>query len=177
MNAENQNLVLKHKKSGKRSSAPDQLNLAATLLAVEMTATGKGGGISSLLLPKTPAEQSKIRSVAEIYKPQYVKARPGKHLPAKNVRERLRDYIKDDGLVCSLAILFERSDRPSTSIAHQFSVKAFKHWFDKEITIAGSPIKTLLRQRAPLLLESPRGVVWWQLAFSERKKRRVNNIQ
>lgn len=177
MSAVNQKLVLKHKKSGKQSSARDQLNLAAILLAVEMTATGKGGGISSLLIPKTPAAQSKISGVAAIYRPQYVKSRNGKKPPfKKNVREQLRDYINDDNLVCCLALLFEKSYRSSTSTAHQFSVKAFKHWFDKQITIAGSPIKTLLRQRAPLLLESPRGLIWWRLAFSARKKRRVNAI-
>jgi hypothetical protein len=176
MSAVNQKLVLKHKKSGKQSSARDQLNLAAILLAVEMTATGKGGGISSLLIPKTPAAQSKISRVAAIYRPQYVKSRNGKQPQLKNVREQLRDYINNDTFVCCLALLFEKSYSSSTSTAHQFSVKAFKHWFDKQITIAGSPIKTLLRQRAPLLLESPRGLIWWRRAFSARKKRRVNVI-
>ena len=177
MSAVNKKLVLIHRKSDKQSSARDQLNLAAILLAVQLEATGEGGGISSLLIPKTPAAKSKISSVAAIYRPQYVKSRNGKDPKLKkNVRAQLRDYINDDNLVCCLALLFEKSNRSSTSTAHQFSVKAFKRWFDKQITIAGSPIKALLRQRAPLLLESPRGLIWWRLAISARKKSRVNGI-
>lgn len=175
MSEDDGHLVLKRKDSGKVASRKDQQKIALTLRAQQLTNEGKGGGIVSLLLPRSPKEKDKISKIKKIYFVQKVKPRPGKK-SLKVDRLLLSEAVNNDELIFKLSVEFHAFLGNSPS-PHAISYKAFSRWVKVELAKKDSAAYIIVYQLAPILLEIERGDRWWSDALAMRKKRRVKDIQ
>ena len=167
-------LVLKRKDSGKIASRKDQKKIAQTLKAQQLTDDGQGGGIVSLLLPKSPQEKNKISEMANIYGVFIVKPRSGKKT-GKVDRFELSAAVNNDELICKLALQFGTFVGKNPS-PHAISAKAFSRWVKGELAKKDSAVYRITYKYAPILLEIERGHRWWADAIALRKKRRVKDM-
>lgn len=168
----NQHLVLKRKTNGKIASRKDQSQKAVQLKAVQLTESGTGGGITSLLLPKSAKEKAKIDVIGEIYEVLPVVVRTGKKANkrgTKTVRQELNSAIENDELMARLAVLYEKQ------LGHNFgtrrtSGKDISGWIRGELIKRDSPAYRAVQSLASILLEVDRKDRWWADAFARRRK-------
>ena len=166
MNA--QRLVLRNRVSGKIASRKDQRRIALILEVERLAAGGKGGGITSLLLPNSPKEKAELAKIRRIYTACRVKARPGSKSKTSD-RNALHLAVNDDSLIAKFAVLFGKhiGDKPGPQMT---SVKAFTRWLKKELKNTNSIAYKTALKLAPVLLEVDRNDRWWESAFAERRK-------
>jgi len=166
MNA--QHLVLRNRVSGKIASRKDQRRIALILEVERLAAGGKGGGITSLLLPNSPKEKAELAKIRRIYTACRVKARPGSKSKTSD-RNALHLAVNDDSLIAKFAVLFGKhiGDKPGPQMT---SVKAFTRWLKKELKNTNSIAYKAALKLAPVLLEVDRNDRWWESAFAERRK-------
>ena len=72
-----EHLVLRHKASGKIASRKDQKAKALIMEAQRLIDDGLGGGITSLLVPKSAKDKAEIAKMGKIYAVSRVGARRG----------------------------------------------------------------------------------------------------
>ena len=167
-----QHLVLKRKANGKIASRKDQLQKAAQLKAVQLTDDGHGGGIVSLLLPKSAKESNQIASIGEIYNASTVAGRNGQKTKAKGkrtVQQELDEAIQNHNLFASLAVLYEAHIGPDPG-PHQTGGREIAGWIRGELAKNNSPTFLAVGRLAPILLEVDRSLRWWTDAFTQRRK-------
>ena len=61
-------LVLRSKKTGRVASRAEQKKIALRLKAIQLCASGRGGGVVSLLLPQTKREAMELQRASSRYK-------------------------------------------------------------------------------------------------------------
>lgn len=165
---EARHLVLKHLKTGKVASRPDQLQRAIELEAVQLTESGAGGGIVTLLLPKSAEAFAKIDGIREVYEVVRVKSRTGKP-DEQTVRQMVRAGVQNDALMVTLCALFaaQVGDTPGPQAT---SIKAFTHWLNIQLKNKKSRAYNTMAKMAPELLADQRSDRWWADAIARRKK-------
>ena len=148
---------------GKRAGHTNQFLLACQLRAVQLTAAGQGGGIVSLLLPKTVSEKTKLQNLANRgYKAKTVAIR-------SNSRKEVRDAIMSDELMVALAELF-LNEKGSSHKAMSALVREFSDWVCKKLRDhRTNQVQRIVKRAHPELLDrtSPD---WWKKRIAQRKK-------
>ena len=160
--------VLKSKSTGKIASRKDQGAKALTLEAQRLTNEGSGGGIPSLLLPKSTKEKAELATIDEIYKVSRVKTRESEK-NGKSNKAALAEALKDDDLIARLAVLYGKSIEKSQA-PNLTSAKAISRWLKRELGCKNSAAYSLVLHKAPILLNVERSDRWWADAFAQRKK-------
>ena len=163
-----QRLVLRSKSTGKIASRKDQGQKALAIEAQRLTNEGFSGGITSLLLPKSAKEKAEINAIKEKYKVDKVITRRGEQ-SLKSDKTSLAKALKDDDLICKLAVLYGNSIG-NIQAPHLTSAKAFNRWLKDELARKNSTVYAIVLERAPILLNVERSDRWWADAFAQRRK-------
>jgi hypothetical protein len=163
-----QRLVLRSKSTGKIASRKDQGKKALVIEAQRLTNQGLSGGITSLLLPQSAKEKAEIAAIKEKYEVDKVKTRRGEQT-GKGDKAKLTKALKDDDLICKLAVLYGNSIG-NIQAPHLTSAKAFNRWLKDELARKNSTVYAIVLERAPILLNVERSDRWWADAFAQRRK-------
>ena len=163
-----QRLVLRSKSTGKIASRKDQDVKALALEAQRLTKEGLGGGIASLLVPKSPKEKAQIAAIDKIYQASRVKTRQFEK-NGKSNKAALAEALKDDDLIVRLAVLYDKSIENSQA-PNLTSAKAFTRWLKRELVRKNSAAYSVVLHKAPIFLDVERSDRWWADAFAQRKK-------
>jgi len=109
-----EHLVLRNKLSGKIASRKDHLKLAMTLEACRLEELKMGGGIVSLLLPRTLQQKRVLYEVSKNFAPDRVFARSGvKKINSDKLN--LTKAIKDDNFWSNLAAAYASKNAQDTT--------------------------------------------------------------
>ena len=154
--------VLQSKASGKQASRADQAALANRLKAKEISKAGYGGGISDLLLPRTPKEKATLQNVENLYDAVEVTMRAG------GERAEAREEVeKEHALIVALAELYFRSARYTR---HQsVTIKSFTCWICDELLNHRTEACKLIFKHSPALADR-QNPDWWQKRIALRRK-------
>lgn len=163
-----EHLVLRHKASGKIASRKDQKAKALIMEAQRLIDDGLGGGITSLLVPKSAKDKAEIAKMGEIYAVSRVGARRGNKSGTSD-RKLLKTAVKNDVLIAKLAVLFGAfvGKKPGP---HAIAAKAFTRWLKVELTKKNSAAYQIALTDGHILFDVDRGDRWWADAFSQRRK-------
>lgn len=159
--------VLKNKQSKKIASRKDGDAMAIRLEAQRLTDAGKGGGIVSLLLPKTEQERAEITAIREINEPSWVIPRRGK--PGRLTERQAPRWAIKNPLMVLLDEAYAAHIGPQPG-PHANSVKAFTRWIQKQLADKKSRGYKAVLELAPALLEVERGDRWWADAIAGHRK-------
>lgn len=162
-----QHLVLRSKVTGKIASRKDQEMIALRLKAIQLSASGRDGGVLSLLLPQTKREATELQRASLRYDVVEVRKR------STGERERVREALeKNDALMVGLAELYLRAIKHS---AYKILVSKFAIWVCAELEIHNSDVSKLVFSNCPALADrhSPS---WWEKQIAQRR-RNLKKIQ
>ncbi len=168
-----EHLVLRNKFSGKIASRNDHLKLAMTLEACRLEELKMGGGIVSLLLPRTLEQKKVVYKVSKNFAPDRVFARSG----VKKINSDKLNFtkaIKDDNFWTNLAAAYG-SKIGNKHGPQRITAKAFTQWLKKELKNKCGLVYKLTKISYPVLLDVSRADRWWADAISQRRKRRVKD--
>jgi len=151
-----------NRKTGKHASINGHQNLINRLSAMDLHSVGRGGGITTLLLPRSVADQRKMDKIISTYKVKSVVTRSNRE------RNNTCDAVMDDALMANLAILFEQEcgHKPKCIGA---PVREFSLWVTEQLTDNRSKVSKLTETRYPELPN--RKASWWKRQISKRLKR------
>jgi hypothetical protein len=127
-----------------------------------LTASGRGGGIVSVLLPTTAKAMRRLER-DRAYQLARVRKRSG------GERERARD------LEVIARFLWEAIILKGPNLNSAWQVKRFLCWIVQSLKDRRSPLYAWACREAPLLVEKERSLRWWQERAAELKKCRVNH--
>lgn len=161
MNGEPKHLVLIGP-NGKQAGRKDQARIAHQILCVELNSTGRGGGITKLLLPRSALEHKKLKKLQlRGYTVKKVAIR-------KHQRTNIRDAVTDSLLV-DLAEKF-LSEKSSSPRAMSAIVREFSNWIsnklkDHQVT----EVRSVVAMAHPDLVDRI-SADWWRKRIAQRKK-------
>ncbi len=136
------------KRDGKVVSGIETALRALAVRADFLQRQGRGGGISSLLLPTEGRGVRRLIRDRAAYQLALVKSRrPG-------IRQAIREQAGSEALLIEAIQRYPAGER--------LTVKAFAQWFLREIQKRGSWAHNLARVHAPDLLEAGRSVGWFR---------------
>jgi hypothetical protein len=153
------------------SSSPDQSVRALRLKADELTETGQGGGIVTLLLPKDETQARRLVKDKTMYSPDEVKPRKGE-VKTRPKFAATREPFERDYVHKYLYDQFILTLEPDSSL-RQRSVKAQCRWLQGEISKKEGEVYRYLSQQAADILESNRSFRWLQDRLSRNEKCRA----
>jgi len=156
----NHHFVLVNKKTGKQASIKGHHNLANRLFALTLHSTGRGGGITTLLLPRTVPDQQNIRKLMATYEVKQVVTRTTK------ATKIARNAVMDDDLMACLAVMFEHAHRGKPRRLNA-PVREFSSWVSAQLDNGTSEVSKLTGGRYPEL--ASRKASWWEKQISRRK--------
>lgn len=149
---------------GRQAGRKDQHLVALKIVALQLSASGEGGGIADLLTPKSTKELNGLKRLIDLgYSVKQVK-------PRSNLAKDVREAVMSDKLIAQLAVRFELDK--AEQIKHMQAVsRSFSEWICKNLTAAGqNDIKILIRNTHPEL-ENRIKPGWWQDQIGERVKK------
>ncbi len=155
-------LVLRSKKTGKVASRTDQNMIALRLKAIQLSASGRGGGIVSLLLPQDERDERTLQKASARY--QVVEVRKRK----LGERKKVRSVVLQDAVVLAkLANLYWESlrDEPIRGTVHGFA-----KWVCSELKDHHSDVCKHVVAICPALADRTRPG-WWEKQIANRRNR------
>jgi len=161
-----QHFVLRSRATGKIASRKDQEMIALRLKAIQLSTSGGGGGVLSLLLPKTKREATELQRASLRYEVSEVRKR------STGERQRVREALeKNDALMVGLTELYLRAIKNS---AYKILVSKFAVWVCAELENHNSDVSKLVFSNCPALADrhSPS---WWekQIALKRKNLKRI----
>jgi len=135
------------KLNGKIISDSKLQHRALVWAADDLWQLGLGGGIASLLLPRTAIQRQQLQSDRRKYTLDKVRVRD------KGRRGAMRDVATSPEVLPQLIALY-----PS----HKASKKDFGNWVFEQVATPRSKVRALLALRAPELIEDARSAEWWR---------------
>ena len=154
-------LVLRSKKTGKVASRTDQNMIALRLKAIQLTASGRGGGIVSLLLPGSERDKKALEKASLRYEVVEVRMRPNQE------RQRVRSEIEEnDFLIEALEDLYLKS---INQIPHKILLRDFAKWICTEMANHKSDACQLVFSVCPALPDRQKPS-WWEKQIAQRRK-------
>lgn len=154
-------LVLRSKKTGKVASRTDQNMVALRLKAIQLSASGRGGGIVSLLLPRSDRDKKALEKASMRYEVVEVRKR------STQERQRVRSEIGgNDFLVAALADLYIRSIKQSP---YKIFLRDFARWICTEMANHKSDACELVFSVCPALADR-QSPSWWEKKIAQRRK-------
>jgi len=141
---------------------------ALILEAQQITKKGFGGGVASLLLPRSPEDEDQLAKIGEIYSVDRVKARPGKK-SGQSDRKALQAALVNDELIAKLVSIYGEyiGSEPGPQSG---AVTAFTNWLQRELDNPHGRAYEVVLALAPVLVEVKRSNRWWETAFAKRRK-------
>ena len=145
------------KKGAKVASGTDVHTRALVRRAEMLERQGFGGGIVSLLLPKTETGRRRLSHDRDLYQLRRVRPR------STGERGRARDpqLIGDFLFAC---LMLKESPNPAWT-SEQFLI-----WVIEALRDQTSPIYKLAKANFSLLVEHPRSLRWWQHRLTELRR-------
>jgi hypothetical protein len=149
---------------GKRAGLRLGNTIALQMLAIELCATGRGGGIVALLLPNTPKEWNYVFSLtAKGYSYKEVQ-------PRRTIRSEIREAAVSDNLIVQLAILFEKdkgwSKKAISAVNREFSI-----WVTQNLReLPRNKVKIVIEKSHPELLNRT-SIDWWKKQLNQRLRK------
>lgn len=161
MNATPKHLVLVGP-NGKQAGRKDQARIAHQMLSVELNSSGKGGGITKLLLPRTAVEYRKLEKLK----------RRGYTVKKVAIRSHHRNNIRDavtDALLVNLAEKF-LSEKGKSPRAMAAIVREFSNWIsDKLKDHQAIEVRSIVAMAHRDLVDRT-SADWWRKRIAQRKK-------
>lgn len=150
--------------AGKQAGRKDQHIVALQILAIQLSASGSGGGIVNSLIPKSTKELEKLKSLIDRgYTIKNVSPRP-------NLAKEVREAVMSDELMAKLAVRFEL-DKAEKLQYMQAITRSFAEWICERLTADGNnDIKNLVKS-AHHELANRTQPGWWKEQISERVKK------
>jgi glutaredoxin len=154
-------LVLRSKKNGKVASRTDQNMIALRLKAIQLSASGRGGGIVSLLLPGSKRDKEVLEKASSRYEVVEVRKR------STQERQRIRSEIEGNNfLIVALANLYLKSINQSP---YKILLRDFARWICTELANHNSDACELVFSVCPALADR-QSPSWWEKQFAQRRK-------
>ncbi len=149
---------------GRQAGRPDHRKIAYQITAIELTKKGRGGGIVSHLLPKSPREKRVLKNlVSRGYKAKEI-------LTRISYRKDVREVIRNDDIIAQLAVRyeFERGNRIEESSA---VIPDFSEWLCQKLSdTSPNEIKRIVGAAHDELLNMKRPD-WWKKQLNHRVRR------
>lgn len=149
---------------GRQAGRRDQRKIANQIAAIQITESGRGGGIISALLPRTTQESDRIEKlIRRGYTTRSVLVR-------KNRSKVIREAVMDDALIVKLAIYFE-NEKGHSPRAMKAVIREFSNWVCSKLKGTNlNNVRKLIEARYPDLADrtSPH---WWRTQLSVRAKK------
>ena len=148
---------------GKQAGLQNQRMIACKLQAIRLNSIGKGGGITSLLLPKNKLESEKLRQYIDRgYTVKKISVRT-------NRRQAVRDAVKSDELIVALAEMFlaEKGSSPRVMAA---PVREFSNWICANLKDQNLNRVRNIVAKANRELGQRTEPDWWRKQIANRKK-------
>jgi hypothetical protein len=149
---------------GKQAGRTDQREIARQIAAIELTKKGRGGGILSLLLPKSPREKRILRDlVSRGYKVKKI-------LTRTSYRKDVRQAIRNDEIIAQLAVHYDLERRNSTE-ATSAVIPDFSEWVCQKLSdTSPNEIKRIVGSAHDELLNMKQSD-WWKKQLKQRVRR------
>jgi hypothetical protein len=148
---------------GKQAGHKNQHRVALELRAIELTRAGMGGGIISLLMPRSKKRADKLREYID--RGYTVRAVPIRDSSRRDVREA----IASDELLATLLAHFDREKQLAKNEIRAH-VREFSTWVCEKLSDhRPNQVRRLVREAHPDLADrtSPD---WWRKQIARRKK-------
>lgn len=148
--------------SGKQAGRKDQARIARQLFCVELNSSGRGGGITKLLLPRSALEYKKLKELqTRGYSHKMVAIR-------KHHRIDIREAVTDSLLV-RLGEKF-LSEKGSSGLAMSAIVREFSIWLTNKLKDHRSnEVRSIVAMAHPDLVDRT-SKDWWRKQIAHRKK-------
>lgn len=148
--------------NGKQAGRKDQAQIAHQILSVELNSSGRGGGITKLLLPRSALEYKKLEKLQlRGYTVKKVEIR-------KHRRTNIREAVTDSLLV-HLAEKF-LSEKGSSPCAMSAIVREFSNWISNKLKDHhATEIRSVVAKAHPDLVDRT-SADWWRKRIAQRKK-------
>ena len=149
---------------GRQAGRTDQHKIARQLAAIKLTKKGRGGGIVSLLLPKSSREKRVLRDlVSRGYKVKEI-------LTRNSYRKDVREAIRNDDLIAQLAVHYEL-ERGNSNLATPAVIPDFSEWLCQKLSDTSSnEIKRIVGLAHDELLNMTQPD-WWKKQLNQRVRR------
>ena len=161
MNARPKHLVLVGP-NGKKAGRKDQARIAHQMLCVELNSSGKGGGITKLLLPRSTGENKKLEKLQ----------RRGYTVKKVAIRTHQRNNIRNavtDSLLVHLAEKF-LSEKAASPRAMWAIVREFSNWISNKLKDhQATRVRSIVAMAHPDLVGRT-SADWWRKRIAQRKK-------
>jgi hypothetical protein len=145
------------KKGAKVANGADVHKRALVRRADMLHRQGLGGGIVSLLLPKTDKAQKRLQRDRDLYQLRRVRPR------SIGERGRARDPQMIQAFLLGCLLL-------KVDLGPAWSAEQFLKWVNAGLENRTSLIYQLAARDFPLLLEHPRSLRWWRNRVTELRK-------
>lgn len=147
---------------GKLAGRKDQAQIALQIYCDELNSGGLGGGISTLLLPKTTVQRKNIEKLL------------GRGYTVKEVRVRRHDRVNvrkavTDELFARLAVRFA-AEKGHSKRAMSAVVREFSNWISNKLSDPKPNEIILLVAKAHPELPNRKSAEWWKQQIAQRKK-------
>ncbi len=149
--------------NGKQAGRNDQARIAHQLLSVALNSSGRGGGITKLLLPQSAVEYKKLEKLRlRGYTVKKVAVRTHRR---NNIREAVTDSL--------LADLAEKflSEKGSSPRAMSAIVREFSNWISNKLKDhQATKVRSIVAVAHPGLVDRT-SADWWRKRIAQRKKK------
>lgn len=150
--------------AGRQAGRKDQHIVALKIVAIQLLASGAGGGIINSLIPKSIKELVNLKNLIDRgYTIKSVTPRP-------NLAKEVREAVMSDELMAKLAVRFEL-DKAENLQYMQAITRSFSEWICEQLTSDGNnDIKYLVKSAHPELANRT-NPGWWKEQISERVRK------
>jgi|GEM_PF-2063102 hypothetical protein len=148
--------------NGKQAGHKDHAVIAQQIYCVQLNSSGKGGGITTLLLPRNDRQRKKLEKLlGRGYTVKRVRIR-------SHCRSKIRDAVTDSLLI----ILAEKflSEKSSSPRAMSAIIREFSNWICTKLKDPQArDVRSIVVRSHPDLVERT-SADWWRKQIAQRKK-------